>query len=589
MYTLGINSGLNASVVLLRDGEVSFGVQEERLCRVKNQPGFPSLSLHAALEKLAISVDELDKVCIGGKSSRIIQTRADDLEKYRERYEQITNRWFSKRAIRPSQISQKAADLISRKQPPKRPKLEFYLEKYGLVDRVERYDHHTCHAAAAYYGLGSPNRSQYLILTMDGGGDQKTSAIFVGENGHLTEIACSLSMSLASLYAHITFILGFLPHEHEYKLMGLAPYAGRQYAEEVKEKLYAFIGFSSENPLELTNTDRFPNLDGGRGPDKLKWIDKLYQMTLGYRFDTLAAGLQLFVEEMSESWVRNAIEQTGISNVLLSGGFFMNVKVNQLIAEMSEVETVNCFPSCGDETNAFGAAFLGYHGQAKSTRKQPPISFSNFCIGPAGGQDLQAGLEKFSQKIKAEKQSCPNQKIAELLASGKIIARCAGAMEFGARALGSRSILAAPNDLKNVRKINQAIKKRDFWMPFAPAVLIEEAHKLLDIPQSLANGDSPYMMFTFPVKPDWVERIIAGVHQSDNTARAQIVDKILYADLHEIISGFFDRTGIPVILNTSFNLHGSPIVNNAIDAIEVFLQSELDALMVDSWLITRFE
>ena len=175
----------------------------------------------------------------------------------------------------------------------------------------------------------------------------------------------------------------------------------------------------------------------------------------------------------------------------------------------------------------------------------------------------------------------------ELLIAGKIIARCTGRMEFGARALGNRSILASPDDVKIINKINAAIKKRDFWMPFAPAALEDKLELAVDIPESIKTCHSPYMMFTFNVKPEMADKIIAGVHQADKTARAQTVNPKIYPEFYNIISKFYQKTGIPAVLNTSFNLHGFPIVLGACDSIDVYLNSELDVLVVGNWIITR--
>ncbi len=160
-------------------------------------------------------------------------------------------------------------------------------------------------------------------------------------------------------------------------------------------------------------------------------------------------------------------------------------------------------------------------------------------------------------------------------------------MEFGARALGNRSILASPDDPRIINKINAAIKKRDFWMPFAPAMLQELLDTAVEVPASLKKSCSPYMMFTFNARPEMYEKVIAGIHQADKTARSQTVSKEIYPEFHDLISRFHARTGIPAVLNTSFNLHGYPIVQGACDAVDVYLNSALDTLVVDDYIITR--
>ena len=263
----------------------------------------------------------------------------------------------------------------------------------------------------------------------------------------------------------------------------------------------------------------------------------------------------------------------------------MNVKANKLISELPEVEFVNVFPSCGDETNAFGAAFLAY--QEARDKNSPDIEFSDFCLGPEGSFDIDEAKKKYADKVSFKHFENINEKIVELLIAGKIIARCTGKMEFGARALGNRSILASPDDVKIINKINAAIKKRDFWMPFAPAALEDKLELAVDLPESIKTCYSPYMMFTFNVKPEMADKIIAGVHQADKTARAQTVNPKIYPEFYDIISKFYQKTGIPAVLNTSFNLHGFPIVLGACDSIDVYLNSELDVLVVGNWIITR--
>ena len=245
---------------------------------------------------------------------------------------------------------------------------------------------------------------------------------------------------------------------------------------------------------------------------------------------------------------------------------------------------MNCFPSCGDETNAFGAAFLGYLQNKKT--KDPGIEFADFCIGPDASFDIEDAQKKYAADVVFRKSDRVNDEIVELLLNGKIIARCSGKMEFGARALGNRSILASPDDIKIINKINAAIKKRDFWMPFAPAMIRERAETLIDIPDSIRESSSPYMMFTFQAKSEKAEKFLAGIHQSDKTARAQIIDAELYPEFHDIITKFDQKSGIPSVLNTSFNLHGFPIVLGACDAVDVYLNSALDVLVIDDYVIT---
>lgn len=587
MYILGINTGLNASAVLMEDNRIIFGVQEERLSRVKNQPGFPVLSIKAALEHGGLDLDDIDLICVGGKGSKIPQSRQDDLQKFHNRYDEIKRKWFGGGEGAFAKFARKGFRKIANlgAAPEREKSLEDFLAEFNLKGKEKRFDHQTCHAAAAYYGLAKKPDEKYLVFSLDGGGDGRTSAVFVGENGGLREIAASDSFSPACLYAHITYIMGFLPHEHEYKLMGMAPYAQPKYAEVARDTLARFIGFDAANPLVFTNTETYPETRNSHGWQKQALIEDLFKSVLNFRFDTLAAGLQMLAEEVAVQWIKAGVRQTGIKRVLLSGGFFMNVKANKLIAELPEVEFVNCFPSCGDETNAFGAAFLGYRAAAGSGAQT--IEFGDFCVGPGASFDIEEAKTKYADQVDFEKIDDINGEVVRLLLDRKIIARCSGRMEFGARALGNRSIIASPDDIRIIQTINAAIKKRDFWMPFAPAVLQERAEELIDIPDANREMFSPYMMFTFQAKPEAFDKIIAGIHQSDRTARAQLVNPEIYPEFHDIITRFHAESGIPATLNTSFNLHGFPIVQGAMDAVDVYLNSALDVLVVDNYKITR--
>ncbi|OGV35324.1 MAG: hypothetical protein A2020_06280 [Lentisphaerae bacterium GWF2_45_14] len=589
MYILGINTGLNSSAVLMKDNKIVFAIQEERISRIKNQPGFPKLSIKAALEKFNLSIDDIDKVVLGGKGSKMIECREDDINKFHTRYNIIKKKWFGDEIDFPSfgTLLQKGIRRLAGKSPKGRKKvIEDYLKEAGIHEKHERFEHHLCHAACAYYGL-APRKDddKYLVFSLDGGGDSKTSAVYIGEKGKLSEIASSDSFSPACIYAHVTYIMGFIPHEHEYKLMGLAPYAQKKYAEKAKDILKDFVGFDKENPLVFNNTGKYPDVRNSRGEAKQKLVEDLFKSVFTLRFDTLSAGLQLMAEDVAIEWVKAGIKKTGIKKVLLSGGFFMNVKANKLIAELPEVEFVSCFPSCGDEANAFGAAFLGY--ESARGKDSPHIEFNTCCLGTEASDDIEEAMKKYSNNVSFRKSSDINEEIAEMLVARKIVARCSGKMEFGARALGNRSIIASPDDLRIINKINAAIKKRDFWMPFAPAVMEDKLETVVDVPDSLKELYSPYMMFTFQAKNEMWDKVIAGIHQTDRTARAQTVNPATYPEFYDLISKFYKKTGIPSVLNTSFNLHGFPIVMGACDAVDVYLDSELDVLVVDDYVITR--
>jgi carbamoyltransferase len=372
------------------------------------------------------------------------------------------------------------------------------------------------------------------------------------------------------VYAWVTFGMGFVPLEHEYKLMGMAPYASEQAAEEVAQIFRRHLG---RGPDGLT----FQRRTRQRMADV--YYDRLEKELRGKRFDYICAGLQLFTEEMLCHWVSNAVRATGVHRVLAAGGVFMNVKANKRIAELPEVESFEAFPSCGDETLSLGAYYLASADHFGSDSVAP---LCHFYLGDAPQEhEVTAALEHSG--LPWERPANMADAVADLLVAGHPVARCAGPMEFGARALGNRSILADPKNQDVVRVINRMVKKRDFWMPFAPMVMEHRQHDYLRNPKNLP---SPYMMMTFDTKENFRD-LIAAVHGADLTCRAQIVSPQQNPEVHDILTAFERRTGRGVVLNTSFNLHGYPIVRTAEEALFVLKNSGLEHMQVGDFLVHK--
>jgi carbamoyltransferase len=266
----------------------------------------------------------------------------------------------------------------------------------------------------------------------------------------------------------------------------------------------------------------------------------------------------------------------------------MNVKANMLLAAEEWVQDLFVFPSCGDESNAVGAAYLGYRElcalRGLAPKSQP---FGSPYLGPAvEPAEVEALIRErdLAARYRVTEHERVEARIGELLVRDGVVARCAGRMEFGARALGNRSILANPADRRVVDVINAMIKNRDFWMPFAPSVLQERQADYLVNPRGLR---SPYMMLAFPTVPARRDEIAAAVHPRDFTARAHIVEAALNPEYHAVIREFERLTGVGAVLNTSFNLHGEPIVCSAADAVDTFERSGLPHLALDRWVISK--
>lgn len=572
---LGVHLGHNASVGLLIDGQIKFSIQEERLSGQKNHWGFPHLALRATLSEFNLKPADIDWVAIASKRVPPGLDMQGLLRSYRAQMTVST-------AVRNTVLNELVTGPIGSLVRSTRQR--FYgsrneevrtLLQYGFPpDRIERVEHHTCHAASAYFGLRKGHDDTYLVLTLDGGGDGLCSTVSIGQHGALRRIAeTPRGHSLGNIYSRITFLLGFVPWEHEYKLMGMAPYVSNDRAQEVAAVFHKCLQLDPANPLRFRRSV----------PESTDVIGvRLAKAFKGVRFDHICAGLQRFTEDLMIDWVKASVAATGVRKILCAGGVFMNVKANQKIAALPEVESIDVFPSCGDETNAMGAAYQLFSTHA-SSRDIAPLQ-GNFYLGSDISEEHISEVLKRSpfhfEVLDADKV---NQKVAELLAGGEIVARCSGRMEFGARALGNRSILADPQNPDVVRVINQMVKKRDFWMPFAPVIRKENMNRYIVDPQ---QSGSPFMMFTFETTPKRSE-FMAAVHGGDLTARAQVIERDWNPDYYDILVEFERLTGRGVLLNTSFNLHGYPIVMGPREAMEVFASSGLQRLVMGNFLVTK--
>ena len=565
MKILGVHDGHNASAAILVDGRITAGAQEERFRNEKNYAGFPENAIKWVLKAEGLDAEDIDIVALAS----VHQPRVFDVRRIRDVFREEQEHFTRSRAL-----------LFGRQTPlyrvyQRRLKSERIrrFKKAGFAERKLVFvEHHTCHAASAYYG--SPWRDRVLVLTLDGGGDKLAASVSIASGLSIDRIAStSDDDSPGNIYARVTFMLGFVPWEHEYKIMGMAPYASQAQSASLKKELATYVDLSEKNPLVFARRISEPTrlvcrrLHG--------WLE--YQ-----RFDNVASALQSSTEELITRWVREAVSRTGIKKLALAGGVFMNVKVNKLIAEMSEVDNVFVFPSCGDESNAIGAAYWAY---VQATRENPdPIG--PIYWGPTVERTEQEAIKEAAQDgtFEYEEVDQIEDAVADLLLEKKIVARVSDRMEFGARALGNRSILADPRDLNNVRVINRMIKMRDFWMPFAPVILAESQDEYLHRAKPIR---SPYMMFAFDTRTARRSEIIAAVHQADGTARPQIIERDYNPPYYDILRRFEKSTGLGALLNTSFNLHGYPIALGPKEAMWVFQNSELEYLALGHYLLRK--
>jgi carbamoyltransferase len=565
---LGINDQHNASACLLIDGEIVAAVQEERFSRVKNHFCFPQRSIDWLLKSTETRPDELDSVAIASDHIIGAFTGPDLVRSYAGTYRPMSQ---VRRLARRTPVYE-----VKRRQR-REERLAAVAGSMLPVDRTTFIEHHTAHAAAAYHG--APWKDEpVLVLTCDGQGDGLSASVRVGERGQLSQELATVKSadSLGSVYATVTALMGMIPLEHEYKLMGMAPYAPESGADRSYRQFKGLLRFTEPDGLAWKRA---------RGVPSMEYAYPFFRRRLErHRFDWVAAGLQRFTEEHLAEWILNAIEATGIRKVALGGGVFMNVKANQRIYELDDVEDLFIFPSCGDETNSMGAAFQVEAGAARHGDGGGIVAVGDLYWGPEiTDPEVEALVPDLTAKgYTVERHDDIEAVVADLLVAGEIVARAKGRMEFGARALGNRSILADPTRPDVVRIINDMIKSRDFWMPFAPAILAEESDDYIENPRGMR---APYMIMTFDTKRP--EDFPAAIQPYDRTARPQIVYREHNHDLHRLISRFRDKTGRAVVLNTSFNLHGYPIVASAVDAVGVLENSGLQYLAVGSYVVSK--
>lgn len=566
---IGIHDGHNSSVALLKEGKLIDVLQEERFSRVKNAGNFPEVAANDIISRNNCNLNGRIISLNGLYMSYGIWDKDTILQDY-ENSKSLTT------LVKAKMRSNKTIFSLYKSYKTKIRTSLLNKLLSSLSSSIQFVEHHTAHAAAAYYGWGK--KDKVLVLTCDGCGDELCATISIGDKGKLERIASiSEDNSLGRLYAFITYLMGMMPLEHEYKIMGLAPYCAM--SKDVKrlyDKFNSLFEFKKEN--NGITWQRKSNVPSMYAPNK--FIDNLIYRE---RFDWIAAGLQLFMEDFLKEWVRNCIRETGIRKIALSGGVFMNVKANKAIYELPEVEEIFIFPSCGDESNAIGAAYHAFMQNGGANIE--PLSAIYFGEH-IRDEDVNDAIKQYKMKteIQVEYKDNIEKTVAELLAKGEIVGRVKGKMEFGARALGNRSILANPSNPRVIRIINEMIKCRDFWMPFAPSVLAESSEKYFVKPKPVT---SPYMMLTFDTKPEVREKIMDALHPFDYTARPQEVIEDWNPDYYKLIKYYEDLTGESIILNTSYNLHGYPIAYTPRDALDVFNNSGLNFLALGNFLIWK--
>ncbi len=589
IFILGIYNGHNATASLMKNGQIIAVASEERFTGKKNFIGFPGHAIDFVLKKAEIKKSEIDFIAVPFKYGAPVHASTGTKKS-------------SSIAIlillyKPVNVIRKIWGEVAYYIPAVRfigrffycisaytvgsftvSKEKDFLSKYFNIDKnkILFFDHHLSHAASAYYA--SPfNTKKALVLSIDGEGDTFSASVNVFENEKIKVISKTpRESSLGFIYAGVTQFLGMKANEHEYKVMGLAPYVRVEDVEKKYKNIEDIVVVDEEKLIFKTkfNTQN---------------IGKFLSIKMGnVRFDLIAGVFQHLIEDKITQLVKASIKKTECHTVVLSGGVCMNVKMNQKIAELDGVRKMFIIPSSGDESSVLGASYLTYLRVCRKTNMKleiPPIhdiywgeEFSN--------EEILVSLDenKIKNKYKVRKVTDIEKEIAGILADGKIIARVSGRMEFGARALGNRSILADPRNPEVVRVINESVKNRDFWMPFAPSILKEVSDKYIKNPKKL---DSPYMMITFDLTDKGKEDLRAAMHPYDFTVRPQLVNFNFNPKYYSLLKEFKKLTGIGAVLNTSFNLHGFPIVLGPKEALSAFENSGLKYLALEDYLISK--
>ena len=590
MNILGIYYGHNATVCLLKDGKLVAAASEERFNGIKNYSGFPSKAIDYVLKEGKIKGKDVDLVTVprnfGTPIHSMVEVKRGNYLKFliilslgigyvRKLWGNIVLRFPE---LMPIGRFFYLFSAYTVGWYTNNKELDFLTRYLGISRKKGRsFDHHLSHAASAYFA--SPfNNIKALVLTLDGEGDSFSASVNIFDKDKVRTISrTKRESSLGLLYAGLTVFMGMKPSEHEYKIMGLAPYAKGSDIQKV---------YDSINKLITVNKDKLIFESKFNTVDTEKFLHEKIQRV---RFDVLAAVFQKLTEEKIVEWIRACIKTTGIHTLVLAGGVFMNVKANQRILKLAEVKELFIIPSSGDESSIIGSSYLGFIDLYKKKTSDypyiPPIK--DIYLGPdITNEEIEKCLKMGDvyKKYNVKRIKDVGKTIAKLLAEGNIVARACGRMEFGARALGNRSILADPRNIETIKEINDLIKGRDFWMPFAPSIL---DYRLKDYVKNSGKYEANYMMMAYDTTDKAKSDLKASMHQADYTVRPHVVRKDFNQKYYNLIKEFEKLTGVGGILNTSFNLHGYPIVLGAKEALFVFKNSGLKYLALNDFLISK--
>lgn len=568
MIILGISFLSDASACILLDGKVVAAVSEERLNRKKLWNGVPHLAIKEVIKLSGIVESNIDLIATHGVKEASLNRLA-----FKKKIQLINESNLSQEK-KQSQIEQLQIRMEHEKYviEVRTPHYINEIQELFPKIKIEIFDHHESHASSAYFGSKWSNA---LVLTADGWGEDGSSSLWECKNNHMTKISSTPSIdSLGYFYGSITKYLGFTPHRHEGKVLGLAAYVDNPKSYGIIDSMISF----DKEKLEFVGLS-----------EKGVYLPKYDNVNLNilksdFSKEDIASSAQKVLEKTVCGLISEIKHMTKFKNfnLCVAGGLFANVKLNQKISELDEINNLYIFPNMGDGGLCVGAAWLAFV-KYKKTRPHP---MNDMRVGTKI-TDLDKVFLKFKKyNLKITKHDNINKMIAHHLAKGVPVIRVKDAMEFGPRALGNRSILCDASDPNINKNLNQKLKRSEF-MPFAPITLTNTFDDFY-YDYSSTKTNLPFMTSTLRVKKKMIEEAPASVH-IDETARPQLIDKEMYSDLYEILTEYNCLTGKSNLINTSFNMHEEPIVCNANDAMRAFIASDLPFIAINEYLIENYD
>ena len=574
MIVLGINAyHADSSAAIFKDGEMIAATEEERFRRIKHWAGFPSLAVEFCLREAGITLAEVDHIAIGRdpkakflkKLFFFAKNAATSFNFIKDRFQNLQN--IASIEVELSKISG--------------------LSEASIKSKIHQVEHHRSHLASAFFA--SPF-NESAILSIDGSGDFSTTMFAVGRGSKIAVIdSIDFPHSIGVFYTAFTQLLGFPYYGDEYKVMGLAPYGTPKYVEKLRDVVLWKKGglfelnldyFRSANQGYVEYENNIPivhSLFGKKMMEVFGPVRKKEEALTQYHKD-IAASVQRFTEETIFHILKGLHERTGLTNVCIAGGVAQNSVANGKLTRNTPFKNVY-IPSAGHDAGiSMGAAQYVYHHTLSQSRVEP--IYSAYTGAKFSNDEIEAVLKVANVSYKKYSDDDLYEKVANKLIDAGVIGWFNGRAEFGPRALGARSILADPrrNDAKEL--LNSKIKRRESFRPFAPSILKEHVSEYFEVDDIV-----PFMEKVFPIRKE-KQALIPAVTHADGSGRLQSVDAAISPAYHKLISTFYKKSGVPILLNTSFN-ENEPIVNTPQEALDCFLRTSMDMLVMENIIIER--